>query len=60
MTIEQNCATYSVTEAAKILGIGKNQAYEGVKRGEIPHITIGTRILVPKDALHKKLAGCKG
>jgi excisionase family DNA binding protein len=45
--------TYDVEEAAKILGIGRNQAYDAVKRGEIPTIKIGKRLLVPKVALDR-------
>ncbi len=48
-------ATYGVQEAAKILGIGRNAAYEAARRGEIPTIRIGGRILVPKAALDKML-----
>lgn len=38
-------ATTAVTEAAKRLGIGRNQAYEAAARGDIPTIRIGKRIL---------------
>ena len=48
-------ATYCVQEAAKILGIGRNAAYEAARRGEIPTIRIGGRILVPKAALDNML-----
>jgi excisionase family DNA binding protein len=47
----------TVSEAGKMLGIGRNQAYEAVHRGEIPSIKIGKRLLVPKLALEKLLAG---
>jgi excisionase family DNA binding protein len=50
-------ATISVVEAAQKLGIGRNQAYEAVGRGEIPTIKIGRRILVPKIALDRMLSG---
>ena len=45
----------SVVEAARILGIGKNLAYDGVARGEIPSVRVGGRILVPLSALDKML-----
>lgn len=48
---------FTVEEAAEILGIGRNLAYEGVKNGDIPSIRIGKRIVVPKAALKKKLDG---
>jgi len=49
--------TYGIEAVAKILGIGRNQAYEAVRRGEIPSITIGSRQRVPKPALEKLLGG---
>jgi excisionase family DNA binding protein len=45
--------TVTVDEAAKILGISRGGAYEAVKRGEIPTIKIGRRLLVPKAALDR-------
>jgi len=39
-------ATISVDEAAQILGISRNSAYEAVTRAEIPVIRIGRRIRV--------------
>jgi excisionase family DNA binding protein len=39
---------YTVEEAGKKLGLGRNSAYAAVNRGEIPSIRIGRRILVPK------------
>ena len=47
--------TYSVPEAARLLGIGRNAAYDAVRRGEIPTIRIGKRLLVPKAALQRML-----
>ena len=43
-------ATLSVVEAARIMGVSKNVAYEAVRRGEIPSIRLGGRILVPRTA----------
>ncbi len=40
--------TYTVTEVAKILGIGRNTAYEVCRNGEIPTIRVGGRILIPR------------
>jgi excisionase family DNA binding protein len=47
--------TVTVPEAAKLLGISRNAAYEGVKRKEIPSVKIGARIVVPKAALDRML-----
>ena len=49
--------TLTIDEAAKALGIGRNSAYEAAKRGEIPTIKIGGRILVPRAALERMLEG---
>ena len=49
--------TLTIAEAAKALGIGRNQAYEAAHRGEIPTIKIGKRLLVPKLAFEKLLSG---
>ncbi len=48
--------TYSVEEAARVLGIGRNGAYEAVRRGDIPSIRIGKRYLIPKAALERLLS----
>lgn len=48
-----DCLT--VEEAAKVLRIGRNLAYEAVQTGEIPSIKIGRRIIVPKRALANML-----
>ena len=39
-------AVMSVEEAAEILGVSRNTAYEAVKRGEIPTMRIGRLIKV--------------
>lgn len=49
----------SVPEAAELLGISRNNAYELVKRGELPSIKLGKRKLIPKVALEKKLLEAK-
>jgi len=52
-------ATRTIQESARILGIGRNQAYEAAKRGEIPTIRIGKRLLVPMAALDRLLENGK-
>ena len=47
--------TISVDEAARRLGIHRTTAYAAVKRGELPHIRIGDRILIPLPAFEKLL-----
>jgi excisionase family DNA binding protein len=47
--------TYSIDEVAKLLGIGRNAAYEGARRGDFPLIRIGARMLVPRLAIDRML-----
>ena len=49
--------TYTVTEAAELLGIGRSAAYEAARSGQLPTIRIGKRVLVPVAALERLLAG---
>jgi excisionase family DNA binding protein len=46
----------SVIEAGRLLGLGKNGAYEAAHRGELPVVRIGRRLLVPVVALERMLA----
>lgn len=48
--------TVTVEEAARALGIGRGTAYEAVRRGEIPAIRLGKRLVVPKQAIEQLLA----
>jgi len=47
--------TVSVEEAGKLLGIGRSSAYGVIRRGELPFLKIGRRILVPRSALFRKI-----
>ncbi len=54
MAIEKRlCLT--VPEAAELLGISRNFAYELVKRGELPVMRFGKRLIIPRAALERKL-----
>lgn len=48
--------TYDVGTAAKLLGLSRNSAYQACLTGQIPHLKIGKRILIPRAALEKLLA----
>jgi excisionase family DNA binding protein len=50
-----SCLTLTVAQAAKLLGISRNSAYEAAKRGQLPILKIGSRILVPRVALEEML-----
>ncbi len=43
--------TLSVEEAARLLGVGRGAAYEAARRGELPSVRLGRRILIPRHAL---------
>lgn len=49
--------TYSVPEAATLLGISQWSMYEAIKKNELPHRKIGRRIVIPKIQLEAWLAG---
>ncbi len=49
--------TISVPEAGRRLGIGRNAAYDAVKRGELPVLRFGKRLVVPLVAFQRKLEG---
>jgi excisionase family DNA binding protein len=47
--------TYTLTEAARRLGISRALAYDAAHRGELPVCRIGRRMLVPRAALLRLL-----
>ena len=47
----------TLAEVASLLRISKNSAYEAARRGEIPTIKIGRRLIVPADAFERLLSG---
>jgi excisionase family DNA binding protein len=53
-------ATYSVSEAAALLGVSLGTAYKAVRSGSLPVIQVGGRYLIPREALDRLLAGESG
>ena len=49
--------TLTIKQAAETLGISRGSAYEAARRGEIPTIRIGRRLIVPRAALERMLEG---
>jgi excisionase family DNA binding protein len=47
--------TYTVPEAGRRLGISRDAAYGAARRGEIPTIRLGRRLVVPKPAFDRLL-----
>lgn len=52
--------TATVEATAKVLGIGRSQAYRGVREGSIPSLRIGKRVLIPTRRLLEMLEGHPG
>ena len=48
--------TYTVREVTELLGISRSSAYECVRRGEIPALAFGRRVVVPRSALEALLS----
>jgi excisionase family DNA binding protein len=46
----------TVKQTAAALQLAASSVYRAVNRGELPHIRIGGKILIPKAALEKMLA----
>ncbi len=49
----------SVSEAAKLLGIGRSTLYDALKSGECPlrHVVIGKQIRIPRMAIAELVTG---
>jgi len=48
--------SYSILEVAKTIGVSSRTVHSLVKRGELPHIRVGTRVLIPADGLREFIA----
>jgi excisionase family DNA binding protein len=57
---EPETETVDVPTACKILGIGRQAGYAGVRSGEIPSIRVGRLVKVPLPALRRMLKGGAG
>lgn len=44
---------YSMQEAAEVLGISKSYMYELARRGVVPALKLGKRLVVPKEKFIK-------
>ena len=45
----------TVSEVSRLLNLSRGSTYEAIRRGEIPHIRIGRRILISKKAFERFL-----
>lgn len=57
MATDLACMTYSIDEAAQVLGVGKDVLYRAAKRGEFPAFRLGRALRVSRDYVDKLLAG---
>ncbi len=48
---------WTVEECAALLGISRAHAYELVARGELVHLRLGRRIVIPKRTLDELVGG---
>jgi excisionase family DNA binding protein len=53
-------ATFTVEEAAALLGVGRGLAYEMARTGRLPILRLGRRVLIPRQALEAMLEGRLG
>ena len=49
-------SVYTVPQVAKILGINRNLAYELARRGDLPALRLGKRLVCPKQAIDRLLS----
>ena len=47
--------TYTIEEAARLLGVSRGTANESARRGELPTLRLGRRLLVPRARLEELL-----
>ena len=49
--------TYTVTEAATVLGISRTSAYERVRAGDLPALRLGRRIVIARAVVDAFVTG---
>jgi len=49
--------TLTVDEVGSVLGLGKSATYEAIRRGVVPSLRFGRRVVVPTAGLVRVLAG---
>ena len=59
MTSTHEHACFTVEEAARVLRIGRSQAYAAARSGELPTIRIGRSLRVPRHRLEQLLGAQK-
>jgi excisionase family DNA binding protein len=49
----QERLTLSISEAARLIGLSRNATYDAARRGDLPVVIIGRRILVQRAQLER-------
>ena len=57
LTEKKERLVYSVYDVVHLLGLSISSVYKGINDNEIPHVKVGSRILIPKKMLDEWL--CK-
>lgn len=52
-----NDAVYTVAEATRLLKVSRPTVLAAVHSGKLPHLRLGRRVLIPRAALERMLAG---
>ncbi|MDP8927261.1 MAG: helix-turn-helix domain-containing protein [Actinomycetota bacterium] len=60
MRLQDLPATLSIPQAAEILGVGRDLAYQAARRGQLPTVRVGRRLLVRTDQLLELLGAQSG
>ncbi len=55
--MQGNKAVYTIEEGCRLLDISRPTLRNAIRNGRIPHARFGRRILIPKGALDRILAG---
>jgi excisionase family DNA binding protein len=56
-TKDPEIPTMSVPQAGRLLGLGRNAAYDAARRGEIPVLRFGRKLRVSRAAFERLLVG---
>ena len=57
MTAAEQPTVLTVDQVAHRLGVSRDTVYRAAKRGEVPSIRVGRRLLVPADAFERLMRG---
>ena len=53
---DSECEIWTIEQAGRRLGISRGTAYALAKKGDLPTVRLGRRLLVPRAALDRLLA----